>query len=102
MSQVILNLSSNIADKLNSYIRVFGDKELLFEKFIEFHKNRLKREIARMQIDLEVYEQKHKMTSEDFFNKFEKGELGDNQDFIIWSGIYEMQKDSKRKLTQLL
>lgn len=102
MSQITLDLKPNIVDKLNNYIKLFGSKELFFEKFIKFHKNRLKREIAHIQIDLNKFERKYNKTSEDFFKKFEKGELGDDKDFMIWAGIYEMQIESKKKLSKLL
>ena len=42
------------------------------------------------------------MTSEDFYNKFEKGEADDSSDFIIWAGIYEMQLNSKNELRDIL
>ena len=41
------------------------------------------------------------MSSETFYRKFDQGELEDSQDFMIWSGIYEMQQESKSQLEQL-
>lgn len=38
------------------------------------------------------------MSSENFYTKFEKGEVDDSHDFMIWAGIYEMQLESKIKL----
>ena len=101
MSQITFDLNAETAGKLNSFIQTFGSEELLFEKFIEFYRNRLKREIARMQIDLNDFEKKYNMTSVDFFEKFESGTLGDERDFMVWSGIFEMQQDSKNKLAKL-
>ncbi len=101
MSHVTIDINSNLASKLNLFIQSFGSKELMFEKFIEFHRNRLKREIAAMQIDLKAYEQKHGMSSKEFFEKFEGGELTDSTDFILWSGIYQMYEESKTKLDKL-
>ncbi len=101
MSQITLEINSDTADKINAYIRSFGSKDLLFEKFIEFHRNKLRKEIARMQIDFSEFEGKHEMKSKEFFEKFESGQLEDNRDFIIWSGVYEMFLESKQKLEQL-
>lgn len=101
MSHVTFDINSNLASKLNLFIQSFGSKELMFEKFIEFHRNRLKREIVAMQIDLKAYEQKHGMNSKEFFEKFEGGELTDCNDFIVWSGIYQMYEESKTKLDKL-
>jgi hypothetical protein len=102
MSHVTIDINSNLASKLNQFIQSFGSKELMFEKFIEFHRNRLKREIAAMRIDLKAYEQKHGMNSNEFFEKFENGDLNDDStDFILWSGIYQMYEQSKSKLDKL-
>ena len=48
------------------------------------------------------FEEKHNMKSTEFYKKFENGELGDSKDFVIWSGIYELQLDSKQKLSKLI
>jgi hypothetical protein len=88
MSQITIDLNAELAGKMEAYIKFFGNKEMLFEKFIEFHRNKLKKEIARIQIDLADYENKHGLTSSAFFEQFENGLLGDEPDFIIWAGIY--------------
>lgn len=101
MSQITINLDSDTAHKFNSFVQAFGSKELLFEKFIEYHKSKLNREIAAMQLDLDTFEEKYSMNSEEFFQRFEAGQLGDEKDFIVWSGLYELQQDSKQKLNML-
>jgi len=101
MSSITIDLNPDAAQKLNSYVKAFGSNDLMFEQFIEFHKNRLAREIARIQIDLETFELKYEMKSDDFFQKFEAGDLGDNSDYMVWAGIYELQNESKVKLGQL-
>lgn len=101
MSQITLDLKSETANKLNQYIKSFGSKDLLFEKFIDYHKKKLRREIAKMQIDLKDFEKKYDMSSAAFYQKFESGELTDEKDFMIWAGVYEMQQQSKNKLNQL-
>ncbi|MCF8359510.1 MAG: hypothetical protein K9H26_12170 [Prolixibacteraceae bacterium] len=101
MSQITLDIDSETAKKLNKYIKSFGSKDLLFQKFIEFHKKKLKKEIARMQIDLNEFEQKYKISSQEFYKKFETGDYSDDRDYIIWAGLYEMNKESIDKLNQL-
>lgn len=101
MSKITIDLNPDTASKMNSYFKAFGSKEMLFEEFISFHKNKLTREIARMQIELDNFEKKYKLASTEFYEKFEKGLMGDESDLLIWAGIYEMQKDSKEKLKRL-
>ncbi len=38
---------------------------------------------------LSVYEDRNQMTSEDFFDKFKKGQLEDSVDFVEWSNDYQ-------------
>ncbi|MBW1940441.1 MAG: hypothetical protein JRI28_03545 [Deltaproteobacteria bacterium] len=38
---------------------------------------------------LSVYESRHHMTSEDFFDKYCKGQLDDSVDFVEWSNDYQ-------------
>lgn len=102
MQTITFELQPNIATKIEKYLQFFGSKEIMFDKFIEYHVSRIKREIALMQSDLKEYEKKYNMQSRKFYEQFENGELGDSKDFILWSGIYEMQMDCKQKLQKLL
>ena len=100
MEQIVLNLQKPYAGRLQTLIKVLGS-DLLVDKFIDYHVNRLKREIARMQYALNKFEVKYQLNSEEFYKKLEDGEFGDDKDFVQWSGIYELQLDSKNQLSQL-
>ncbi len=102
MQTITFELQTNIANRIEKYLQFFGNKEIMFDKFIDYHINRIKREIALMQIDLKDYEQKYNMPSDKFYEQFENGQLDDCKDFILWSGIYEMQMNCKQKLQKLL
>lgn len=99
---VKIELDPAIASKFDAYIQLFGSKETLFDEFIAYHIHRIKRSIARMQLDLEIYEKKYNMSTFDFYKQFEAGVLGDENDFMLWAGVYELQLDTKNKLSQLL
>ena len=51
-----------------------------FEKEIEL----LSMQLSRLKKELKKFEQKYGMVSSEFYQKFERGELGDRQDFFIW------------------
>lgn len=102
MAQITIELENNLADKMDKLIQFFGSKDLLFAHFIDFHRKKIQREIARIQKDLDQYEKQYDMTSAVFFAQFEDGQLEDSQDFILWSGIYEMHLSSKKKLEELV
>jgi hypothetical protein len=38
---------------------------------------------------LSIYETRYRMTSEEFFDKFSKGQLEDTEDFIEWANDYQ-------------
>lgn len=52
---------------------------------------------------LSVFEEKYKLSSEDFFDQFQKGLLGDKLDFIEWSNDYQnllaLKFDLEKQLT---
>jgi len=98
MQTVTFELQTNIANRIENYLQFFGNKDMMFSKFIDYHINRIKREIALMQIDLTEFEKKYNLPSDKFYEQFENGLLGDSKDFILWSGIYEMQMNCKQKL----
>jgi hypothetical protein len=102
METVSFELQPNIAARLEKYLKLFGSKDMMFNKFIEFHINRIKREIAQMQNELSAYEQKYNMPSEVFYRKFSAGQTNDSGDFLLWTGIYEMQLSCKQKLQELV
>jgi hypothetical protein len=101
MTGLVLDISPGLAKKINQYLKNVEDKEKIFETFFEYYKTKIKREISEMQVDIEDFEKKYNMSSKEFYKKFENGELEDNNDFILWSGIIEMQKKSTEKLNQL-
>ncbi len=37
---------------------------------------------------LSLYENRHKISSEDFYHRFSEGRMGDATDFIEWSNAY--------------
>lgn len=100
MQQITVELQQSTAQKFNKYVKLFGNKNIMFNKFVDFQINNLKREIVRMQLVLEKYEKKHKIKSNEFYKQFEDGKFDDEKDYMIWSGIYELQLDSKNKLKE--
>lgn len=61
------------------------------------HRLRLK----RYEQDMREFEQRYKMHSEHFYQRFEAGELGDEIDFFEWSGLYELRQDILNKIHRL-
>jgi len=47
------------------------------------------------------WETQYKMSSDEFYVKFQKGEMGDSMDFMRWAGDYEVYKKKKEKLERV-
>ncbi|MFQ6093009.1 MAG: hypothetical protein ACE5OR_10060 [bacterium] len=48
--------------------------------------------ISKTQRNLKDFEKKFRTTSEEFYQQFQKGEMGDSEDFVRWAGEYETLK----------
>lgn len=79
----------------------YQDKEVFFQDIIKNQIDELKNGIHNIEIDLKEFEEKYHLSSEDFYKRFTNGEFGDEEDFMLWSGIYEMQLENQRKLLEL-
>lgn len=45
---------------------------------------------AALERVLRSYETKYHMNSKEFYKKYNRGELGDNEDFVKWAGYFVM------------
>ena len=62
-------------------------------------RNSLERELRIIEHSIEKtieklrnFEKKYSMSSEEFYERFERGELGDSQEFMLWAAEYEALK----------
>ncbi len=58
--------------------------------------------LAALVRSLVVYEQRHKMASVDFYDRYERGELGDSAEFVEWARDYQHYLQLKEELEQKL
>lgn len=50
----------------------------------------IEQQIKEIEIDLQNFEQQYQLSSQQFYQQFKAGKLGDNMDFIEWSASYQM------------
>jgi hypothetical protein len=48
------------------------------------------KQIADLEHKLKKFENQYQMSSQNFYQKFQNGELGDSTDFFEWNTYYEM------------
>ena len=71
-------------------------------------KESLKRELALLEAkiglvkrEIEEFERKYSMNSDEFLKKFESGELGDEQDFFEWWGLLKGLKKLEENIKKI-
>ena len=51
--------------------------------------------------DLSELELEYKMSSEDFFQRWQAGEMADTADFMDWNALYQMAREVRERLELL-
>jgi len=101
MIKLSFELQPETEQKFTRIMEQYSDKEEFFQDIIRYQVDELKNSIRNIEIDLRELEQKYCLSSEEFYRKFTNGELGDEEEYILWSGIYEIQLENKKKLIEL-
>lgn len=71
------------------------------DKMIALEQSIAQKELSELQSDLTAFEKQYQMPSDIFYQRFHKGELGDDTDFFEWSAIYNMYQSVKKRLFSL-
>ncbi|NIM13462.1 MAG: hypothetical protein GTO45_15220 [Candidatus Aminicenantes bacterium] len=93
--------------KMDALISIGAEKVVdnALNKVISYQLAKYRKFIDQINHELETFEMNYKMSSEEFYNKFEAGELGDEGDFFEWSSLYEnvlLYKDRIKELNPLV
>lgn len=96
------NLEASTEKKLRKILASYSDANAFFKSAIDFQINELKKEILNISSDLKKFEERYKLSSADFYAEFQAGKRGDDEDEMVWAGIYEMQQKSKERLAELV
>ena len=61
----------------------------------------LRTALERTQMRLKEFEKKYSLFSEEFFNQFQSGSLGDTDDYMDWYGEFQLYQVLSRKYSLL-
>ena len=75
--------------------------ENTLHKVVRYQLAKYRAYLEQITPDLEKFEQKFNMSSEQFYDKFEAGELGDGGDFFEWSSLYENVLLFEKRIAEL-
>ncbi|HSM80790.1 MAG TPA: hypothetical protein VLS96_03845 [Nodosilinea sp.] len=67
-------------------------------KIIELEHNQALQQAADLQAKLQTYEAQYHLSSDNFYQQFNAGDLGDDIDFFEWSAFYDMWQTVQARL----
>jgi hypothetical protein len=81
------------------YHSAMADRVL--DKLIDLERGKAQCEMKEYREILQAFEERHQMPSELFYERFQRGELGDNADFFEWSAMYDIWLAVQERLAKL-
>ena len=75
--------------------------DMTLSKILQRERDQMQGQMNRLQHQLAMFEQQYGWATPAFNDRFERGELGDDMDFIEWSATWEMTQKSQKRLTLL-
>ncbi|MCP4104522.1 MAG: hypothetical protein GY749_03140 [Desulfobacteraceae bacterium] len=101
MLNLNLNIEPRTEERLKKILEYTDDQEIFAQNIIAWQIAELKKSTLNIRIDIKEFEDRYNMKTEDFYHRFEQGAADDTEDFIIWSGLYEMLCENERRLKGL-
>jgi len=71
------------------------------DKLYEHEITEARRKLAGFAVELAEFEAQYEMTSAEFFQRFQRGEMGDAMDFFDWSAVVQMTNNLRSRLDLL-
>ena len=100
-----LNLDNQAEKQFNKLLKFSGmNFSALISSMMSYRIKELNKGIRNIELDFVNYERKYKIKTRDFYNRYSKGDFGDeseSNDFMIWSGEYEAYTEFQNELNQL-
>ena len=96
-----LSVQPETEERLKIILNSIENEENFAQSIINSQIERLQKAILNLRLDLKAFEQKYQIKSEQFYQEFSQGTLADEEDFMIWSGLYEMLSQNEIQLQKL-
>ena len=101
MLNLHLNVRPKTAQRLKKVLEYSRDEEAFAQNVIDYQVTELRRANLNLKLDVQVFEEKYRLSSQEFYEKFRLGEMGDDEDSLIWAGLMEMLAENERRLREL-
>lgn len=89
---------------LEELAKLGGEDEVflrIIDKLTLYKQEKLEDDLKEIENQMKIFEEEYGLDSDEFISKFEKGEAGDNMDFMEWSALYDMRRRVQDRLTLL-
>ncbi len=101
MLDLHLKVQPQTARRLKRVLSFYPDQETFAQNIIAYQIAELKRGILNLRLDMEAFEEKYQLLTEDFYQQFSQGTTDDREDYILWAGLYEMLRSNEKRLQEL-
>ena len=101
MLDIQLSVQPTTEQKLKKILSTVTNTESFDQGIIDYQIKERQKSLLNLKLDLKEFEEKYQMSSEKFYEQFSQGTLGDETDFIIWSGLIEMFQANQSQLEEL-
>jgi hypothetical protein len=71
------------------------------EKLLRHAAEQCRAQVRQLQADLAGFEQKHHLSSTEFYQQFQAGQTGDDMDYMEWVSLVQMADNLKKRLRLL-
>jgi hypothetical protein len=102
MLHLELDIQPNTAQQLKKILASAPDEETFARSVIAYQITELRKGLLNIRIDLKQFEDKYQQSSADFYRQFAQGQSDDDEDALLWAGLYEMSQDNERRLQDLV
>ncbi len=71
------------------------------KKLVYMEQTRLETEVSNLSTRLLDFEDQYHLPSDEFYRRFQAGEMGDEADMFEWSAFYQMRLSTQKQLDTL-
>ena len=79
-----------ILEKLYKHGQSSAVMDLALEKLLTYELHTSQRKLAQLRQDLAQFEERYALSSDESYNRFQAGEMGDAMDFVEWASLFQM------------
>ena len=101
MLNLQLDLQPETEKRLTQILKQSPNQETFALNMIAYQIIEFKKAILNIRLNLNKFEKQYQLSTQHFYKQFQQGKMDDSEDFMIWSGLYELFCDNEKRLSEL-